>query len=64
MAEAKADLRSSLAAVRDVTDPMGVELFCAGTHPFAPPQLQPVTDKERYAELIDRTQWWGRQMLI
>ena len=24
----------------------------------------PVTDKERYAKLIDRTQWWGRQMVI
>jgi len=64
VAEAKADLSSSLAAVRDVTDPMGVEVFCAGSHPFSPPQLQPVTDKERYAKLIDRTQWWGRQMVI
>lgn len=64
VAEAKADLNSSLAAVREVTDPMGVEIFCAGSHPFSPPQLQPVTDKERYAKLIDRTQWWGRQMVI
>ncbi|MDZ4092075.1 MAG: glutamate--cysteine ligase [Arthrobacter sp.] len=64
VAEAKADLSSSLAAVRDVTDPMGVEMFCAGSHPFSPPQLQPVTDKARYAKLIDRTQWWGRQMVI
>ena len=64
VAEAKAELSSSLAAVRDVTDPMGVEIFCAGSHPFSPPQLQPVTDKERYAKLIDRTQWWGRQMVI
>ena len=64
VAEAKADLSRSLAAVRDVTDPMGVEIFCAGSHPFSPPQLQPVTDKERYAKLIDRTQWWGRQMVI
>jgi carboxylate-amine ligase len=63
-AEAKEDLSRSLAAVREITDPMGVELFCAGSHPFSPPQLQPVTDKERYAKLIDRTQWWGRQMVI
>ena len=62
--EAKADLSSALAAVRDVTDPMGVELFCAGSPPFAAPRLQPVTDKERYAKLIDRTQWWGHQMVI
>lgn len=64
VAEAKADLESSLAAVREVTDPMGVEIFCAGSHPFSPPQLQPVSDKARYAKLIDRTQWWGRQMVI
>lgn len=64
VAEAKADLSSSLAALREVTDPMGVEVFCAGSHPFSPPQLQPVTDKARYAKLIDRTQWWGRQMVI
>ncbi|MEC5190193.1 MULTISPECIES: glutamate--cysteine ligase [unclassified Arthrobacter] len=64
VAEAKADLGSSLAAVREITDPMGVETFCAGSHPFSPPQLQPVTDKARYAKLIDRTQWWGRQMVI
>ncbi|MET3204573.1 glutamate--cysteine ligase [Pseudarthrobacter sp. S3] len=63
-AEAKEDLNRSLAAVREITDPMGVEVFCAGSHPFSPPQLQPVTDKARYAKLIDRTQWWGRQMVI
>ncbi len=64
VAEAKEDLGRSLAAVREVTDSMGVEVFCSGSHPFSPPQLQPVTDKERYAKLIDRTQWWGRQMVI
>jgi carboxylate-amine ligase len=64
VAEAKEDLSRSLAAVREITDPMGVEVFCAGSHPFSPPQLQPVTDKARYAKLIDRTQWWGRQMVI
>jgi carboxylate-amine ligase len=62
--EAKADLSRSLAAVREVTDPMGVELFSAGSHPFSAPRSQPVSDKERYFKLIDRTQWWGRQMVI
>lgn len=64
VAEAKADLSRSLAAVREVTDPMGVELFSAGSHPFSSPRSQPVTDKERYYKLIDRTQWWGQQMVI
>ncbi|WP_158882657.1 glutamate--cysteine ligase [Amycolatopsis anabasis] len=64
VAEAAADLAESLEVVREVTDPLGVELFSAGTHPFSSWYQQKVTDKERYAKLIDRTQWWGRQMLI
>jgi carboxylate-amine ligase len=62
--EAMADLAASLAVVHDVTDRLGVELFCAGCHPFARWDDQVVSPGERYATLIDRTQWWGRQMLI
>ncbi|OZM74535.1 glutamate--cysteine ligase [Amycolatopsis antarctica] len=58
------DLAGSLDELRTITDPLGVELFCAGTHPYSTWYQQKVTDKERYAKLIDRTQWWGRQMLI
>jgi carboxylate-amine ligase len=64
VAELKADLTASLDVVHQVTDPLGVELFSAGTHPFSNWYQQKVTDKARYAKLIDRTQWWGRQMLI
>ncbi len=64
VAEAGADLQRSIAEIRRVTDPLRVELMCAGTHPFARWNQQKVTDKERYATLIERTQWWGRQMLI
>jgi carboxylate-amine ligase len=62
--EAGADLQRAIDEVRTVTDPLRVELMSAGTHPFARWAQQKVTDKERYATLIDRTQWWGRQMLI
>jgi carboxylate-amine ligase len=62
--EAMADLDEGLAVVRAVTDPMGVDFFCAGSHPFAEWRAQRVSEGERYATLIDRTQWWGRQMLI
>jgi len=62
--EATADLQRSIDEIREITDPLRVELMCAGTHPFARWTQQKVTDKERYATLIDRTQWWGRQMLI
>lgn len=58
------DLERAIAEVQDVIDPLRAELMCAGTHPFARWAQQKVTDKERYATLIDRTQWWGRQMLI
>ncbi|MEC3973929.1 glutamate--cysteine ligase [Amycolatopsis sp. H20-H5] len=64
IAEAKADLAESLDHLHKVIDPLGVELFSAGTHPFSNWYQQKVTDKARYAKLIDRTQWWGRQMLI
>src|SRR5690606_31462448 len=62
--EAGADLQRTIEELRAVTDPLRVELLCAGTHPFARWDHQRVTDKERYATLIERTQWWGRQMLI
>lgn len=62
--EAGDDLERAVAEVRAVADPLRVELMCAGTHPFARWTQQKVTNKQRYATLIDRTQWWGRQMLI
>ncbi len=64
VAEAVDDLRSTLIPVRTVVEDRGMELFCAGTHPFAQWSAQELTDGPRYAELINRTQWWGRQMLI
>jgi carboxylate-amine ligase len=65
VADALDDLRRMVERVRGVTDPMGVDLMCAGTHPFSQWFQQEVTPgKERYATLIDRTQWWGRQMMI
>lgn len=64
VSEAGRDLELAIEEIRTITDPLRVELMCAGTHPFAAWTHQKVTDKERYATLIDRTQWWGRQMLI
>jgi carboxylate-amine ligase len=58
------DLRSTLIPARRIVHDRGMELFCAGTHPFAKWSAQKLTDAPRYAELIKRTQWWGRQMLI
>lgn len=46
------------------TDPLRVDLVSAGTHPFADPLVQKVTDAERYSRLVNRTRQWGHQMLI
>ena len=64
VAEGTEDLRRNLNILRAAADPLGLELLSSGTHPFSNPRTQAVTDKERYAKLVDRTQWWGSQMLI
>lgn len=64
VAEAQADLAQSLAVVQSGADANQLALMCAGTHPFSLSRMQAVTDKERYAKLVDRTQWWGAQMVI
>jgi glutamate---cysteine ligase / carboxylate-amine ligase len=64
VAEAMADLQSMLDVVVPAADEVGVDLFGAGTHPFASWSRQQLTPGPRYEELINRTQWWGRQMLI
>jgi carboxylate-amine ligase len=63
-AEAMADLAGTLRLVAPVADQLGVDLYSAGTHPFAEWSRQLLTPGHRYEELIERTQWWGRQMLI
>ncbi len=62
--QAMDDLHETLVTVQRIVRTRGMELFCAGTHPFAQWEMQELTEGPRYAELIKRTQWWGRQMLI
>jgi carboxylate-amine ligase len=62
--EAMTDLRRTLEVVVPAGDELGLDLFGAGTHPFASWTGQQLTEGHRYQELINRTQWWGRQMLI
>lgn len=59
-----ADLQSGVAQLREKTEPLRIDVASAGAHPFANPAYQRVTNKERYATLVDRTQYWGRQMLL
>lgn len=62
--EAVDDVRRTLEVVLDVGDDLGIDLLGSGTHPFASWSAQQLTEGHRYQELINRTQWWGRQMLI
>ena len=62
--EAMASLRETLAVVVPSADELGLDLYGGGTHPFASWTAQELSDGHRYEELINRTQWWGRQMLI
>lgn len=64
VAHAVDDIANAITAVRSATDPAGIELLSAGSHPFAQWYDQQVTDKSRYHTLIERTQWWGRNMMI
>ncbi|MCW2868461.1 MAG: glutamate--cysteine ligase [Marmoricola sp.] len=62
--EAVGQLAELVDLVRPLAAELGVDLYCAGTHPFAEWSQQLLTEGPRYEELIARTQWWGRQMLI
>lgn len=64
VSDAVDDIAAAIASVRRSTDPAGIELLSAGSHPFAQWFNQRVTDKTRYRQLIERTQWWGRNMMI
>lgn len=62
--DAMQDLRAALQYVVPACDELDLDLYGAGTHPFASWTGQQLTEGHRYEELINRTQWWGRQMLI
>lgn len=51
-------------AVYDAANVRGAAPISSGSHPFSRWGDQPVTENERYDRFIERTQWWGRNMLI
>ena len=64
-ADAVADLTRLAERVSEIAEPMGIDLISSGTHPFSQWFQQQVTPgNPRYDTLIDRTRWWGRQMMI
>ena len=61
---AVADLGDQLDLVRTAADKLGADVWSSGSHPFARGTSLQVSEKSAYNEIIARTQWWGRQMLI
>lgn len=51
-------------AVLGAAEKRGAAPICAGSHPFSRWGDQSITRHERYDRFIERTQWWGRNMLI
>ena len=64
VAECLADIASCIDFLSPIARRLRIDLAAAGTHPFARPGRQRVTNSRRYAQLVERTQYWGRQMLL
>jgi carboxylate-amine ligase len=64
VSDAVAQTGQLLDHLREAAAPLRIDLLGAGSHPFARWENQDVTDKDRYLELVERTGWWGRQMVI
>lgn len=64
VASAVEQLSQTQDRLRQVADPKGLDIFAAGTHPFSHWNDQAVVDKDRYAKLLERAQYWARQMVI
>lgn len=62
--EAIDDLRSRIDIVRAHAERHGTRLTSSGCHPFARWHEQSITEKSRYRALVDRAQWWGRNLMI
>ncbi|AGF73482.1 glutamate--cysteine ligase [Corynebacterium halotolerans] len=62
--QAIGELSHDLACIREAADELGVRVWGSGSHPFSDFREQPISAKMSYAEIINRTQYWGQQMLI
>jgi carboxylate-amine ligase len=62
--EAVGDLRRRIGLVRQEAARHGVSVLASGSHPFARWHQQRITEKNRYRTLVDRAQWWGRNLMI
>ncbi|PRQ10593.1 glutamate--cysteine ligase [Corynebacterium sp. 13CS0277] len=62
--DAVRDIRTAHRALEEEAARMGVALWTSGSHPTTDFRTQPLSTKPHYAEILERTQYWGKQMLI
>jgi glutamate---cysteine ligase / carboxylate-amine ligase len=64
VAEARADLETTLAEVRASADARELDLCCSGTHPFSHWSDQVVSPNPRYRALIEQMAWMAQRLQI
>lgn len=62
--EAIGQLSAGLEAVEKAAEVRGARAWASGSHPFASSSDQIISDKSHYNEILERTKYWGQQMLI
>lgn len=62
--QAMGELGEALELVRAAAAEQGLRVWASGGHPFSDFRKNPASPKAAYAEIIDRTQYWGQQMLL
>ena len=64
VAAVRRDLQERISQLLAVTDALGYQVACVGTHPFSKWVEQRITDSERYRRLVDQCQWPARRLMI
>jgi carboxylate-amine ligase len=64
IAAVRRDLTERIGQLLAVTDELGYQVACVGTHPFSKWVEQRITDSERYRRLVDQCQWPARRLMI
>lgn len=62
--DAVGDLQLIAQDVVELAEERGLGVIASGCHPFSTWKTQKITEKDRYQNFIESTQWWGRNMLI
>ena len=62
--EAIQALDKDLTAIKEVADEKGLKLWASGGHPFSDFRTNPLSPKNTYEEIVNRTQYWGQHMLL